>query len=150
GHAMALAAAVLAAGCGNSVQSGNTGGGSTGGGGSQAAAAATTQAQTTYTTPKASKDIASFSWNLPDGQPTSLGPIKAYRRADNTVRATLCESVQRQTPDFTLSDGLANYKRVNDLTLTYTVRPGVKFSDGKPLPGADVAYSLNRNRQTKL
>jgi peptide/nickel transport system substrate-binding protein len=146
--ATALLAAVLAAGCGKSVQTGANGGG--GGAGAQASPAATTQAQTTYTTPAATKDIDSFTWDLPYGEPTSLDPIKSYGDSENTVLANLCESLQRQNPDFTLSDGLATYKRVDDLTLTYTVRPGVKFSDGKPLTGADVAYSLNRNRQTKL
>ena len=31
-------------------------------------------------------------------------------------------------------------------TLTFTLRPGVKFSDGKPLVAADVVFSINRAR----
>ncbi len=28
-------------------------------------------------------------------------------------------------------------------TLTFTIRPGVKFSDGKPMTAADVAFTFN-------
>jgi peptide/nickel transport system substrate-binding protein len=33
----------------------------------------------------------------------------------------------------------------NQLTYTFHIRPGVEFSDGKPLTAADVVYSLDRN-----
>lgn len=37
----------------------------------------------------------------------------------------------------------------NKLTWTFTLRKGVKFSNGKPLTAADVAFSINRARVSK-
>jgi peptide/nickel transport system substrate-binding protein len=36
----------------------------------------------------------------------------------------------------------------DNLTWTFTLRPGVKFSDGTPLTAADVAFSVNRARKS--
>jgi len=44
--------------------------------------------------------------------------------------------------DYTLSP--------DKLTWTFTLRPGVKFSDGKPMTADDVAFSINRARKSKL
>jgi peptide/nickel transport system substrate-binding protein len=44
--------------------------------------------------------------------------------------------------DYTLSS--------DKLTWTFTLRPGVKFSDGKLLTADDVAFSINRARKSKL
>ncbi len=40
-------------------------------------------------------------------------------------------------------DIATSWKAVNPTTYTYTIRKGVKFSDGKPLTANDVVYSLN-------
>jgi peptide/nickel transport system substrate-binding protein len=66
------------------------------------------------------------------------------------VLANLCESLQRQNPNFTLGPGLAAYRRASATSLVYTLHPNVKFWDGRPLTSADVAYSLNRNLDPKL
>jgi peptide/nickel transport system substrate-binding protein len=159
-RSLALAAAGLialaagAAGCGAAAPSSTSTGG--GGGASSATPAATAtnatggDPQSNYTTTAAKGDVPSFTWNLPYGEPTSLDPAKSYGDSENTVLANLCESLQRQNPDFSLTDGLATYKQASPTSLVYTLKPNVTFWDGKPLTAADVAYSLNRNLDTKL
>jgi peptide/nickel transport system substrate-binding protein len=147
---VALLGAGALAGCGASVSSPD--GGSGGGDGSSSAAPAVVvnKAATTYTTKPASGPISSFTWDLPYGEPTPLDPAKSYGDSNNTVLANVCESLQRQNPNFTLSAGLAIYRRASPTKLVYTIRKGVRFSDGHPLTTADVAYSLNRNMNRKL
>ena len=45
---------------------------------------------------------------------------------------------------------LSSWKTVSPLEYQYTVRSGVKFSDGNPVTAADIAYDLNLNFNTKL
>lgn len=154
GRTLALAVGLLvgtaaAGGCGAAPKS-SSGGGSGNAGGTPATDATVSSAQTVYTTTPPKGDVSSFTWNLPYGEPTSLDPIKAYGDSENTVLANLCESLQRQRPDFSLGEGLATYRRASPTSLVYTLRPGVRFSDGKSMTAADVAYSLNRNLDAKL
>ncbi|MBK5232909.1 MAG: ABC transporter substrate-binding protein [Thermoleophilia bacterium] len=129
---------MIGAGCGKSSNSDDSGSG------------LTNSAQDVYTTSAASGDIDKFSWNLPNGEPTSLDWILDYGDSENTVLANLCEGLQRQNPDFSITDGLALFKRVDPLTFVYTIRSGVKFTDGNPLTAEDVAFSLNRNLDPAL
>lgn len=141
GLAAAIAVvAVLGSGCGASA------GGSSDGDG----AADDQKAQTTYSTKAPTGAIDGFTWGLPYGEPQSLDPIKSYGDSENTVLANVCESLQRENPDLSISDGLATFKQQSPTTLVYTVRPGVTFSDGKPLTADDIVYSLERNRDEQL
>jgi peptide/nickel transport system substrate-binding protein len=45
---------------------------------------------------------------------------------------------------------LSSWKTVNPLEYQYTVRSGVRFSDGHPVTAADIAYDLNLNFNKKL
>ncbi len=45
---------------------------------------------------------------------------------------------------------LSSWKTVSPLEYQYTVRPGVKFSDGNPVTAADIAYTLNLQLNPKL
>jgi peptide/nickel transport system substrate-binding protein len=45
---------------------------------------------------------------------------------------------------------LSSWKTVSPLEYQYTVRPGVKFSDGNPVTAADIAYTLNMQLNPKL
>jgi len=103
------------------------------------------------TTPAATGDVASFTWNLPDGEPSSLDPIKDYNYSENTVLANICQGLLIEKPDLSLAPGLASsYANPSPTRWVYTLRSGVKFSDGKPLTAEDVVYSLERNRDAKL
>lgn len=103
-------------------------------------------AQTVFTTPAPRGEIDSFTWNLPNGEPSSLDAIKSYDYSNNTVLANMCESLLRQGPDFGLAPSLASaYRRVDPMTWVYTIRSGVRFWDGRPLTADDVVFSLSRN-----
>ena len=45
---------------------------------------------------------------------------------------------------------LSSWKSVSPLEFQYTVRPGVKFSDGNPVTAGDIAYTLNLQLNPKL
>jgi peptide/nickel transport system substrate-binding protein len=44
---------------------------------------------------------------------------------------------------------IASWKAVNPTTYTYTIKPGIRFSDGTTMKASDVAFSLNVHRDTK-
>ena len=50
--------------------------------------------------------------------------------------------------DFAVIPGLAESWEISDdgLTVTYTFREGLQWSDGEPLTAEDVAYTINRSR----
>jgi peptide/nickel transport system substrate-binding protein len=62
----------------------------------------------------------------------------------------LCESLLRLNSDFSISPALATPANPDPTTWEYTLRKGVTFWDGRPLTAEDVAYSLNRNLDTKV
>jgi peptide/nickel transport system substrate-binding protein len=95
-------------------------------------------------TPPGTKPLDTLTWNLPY-EPLSVDPIKAFNYAENTVVANMCDSLMRLTPDLKITPGLAERVDSPDpLTQVYTLRPDVKFWDGKPMTAGDVAYSINR------
>lgn len=103
------------------------------------------------TTPPASGRLDSVKWNLPYGEPTTLDWIHAGAFSENGVLANLCESLIRLGKDYRYEPGLAEkWSSPNPTTWVYDLRPGLRFSDGKPLTTEDVVYSLNRSRQPKL
>ncbi len=61
---------------------------------------------------------------------------------------TLPTLTNKAAKDFAIEPGLATaWKQSDDgLTVTYTLRAGMKWSDGEPLTADDVAYTLNRSR----
>ncbi len=54
----------------------------------------------------------------------------------------------RTADDMTVAPGLAESWEVSDdgLTVTYTLREGLVWSDGEPLTADDIAYTINRSR----
>ncbi len=63
----------------------------------------------------------------------------------NLQYATLTD---KAADDFAVTPGLAESWEVSDdgLTVTYTLREGLQWSDGEPLTAEDVAYTINRSR----
>lgn len=112
------------------------------------ASAPPSSATTTLTTltPKGGGKVASITWDLFEGEPTSLDFVKAGNYSPDEVVANLCDNLLRLNPDYTTSPGLATSVEQPDNThYVYTIRQGVHFTDGKPLTAEDVAFSLNRN-----
>ena len=79
----------------------------------------------------------------------SMNPVRgvtvAAYEAWNMVYPTLTDKAAK---DFGVIPGLATKWEGSDdgKTWTYTLRPGMKWSDGQPLTAEDVAYTINRSR----
>jgi peptide/nickel transport system substrate-binding protein len=141
--AAAAIAALVVAGCGGSSSGGGSGSSGTTGG--------VPPVGTATTSPAATGDASTVTWDLPNGEPISLDAIKDYDYSENTVLANMCESLLRQNQDFTLAPSLASsYTHPDPTTYVYKIRSGVKFWNGQPLTPSDVVYSLERNTNTKL
>ena len=103
------------------------------------------------TTPPATGAVDAVTWDLPYGEPSSLDWLHAAAYSENTVLANLCEGLLRETPDLKIEPSLASaFSNPNPTTWTYTLRSGVKFTDGTPMTAADAVYSLKRNMDPKL
>ncbi|HEV7941636.1 MAG TPA: ABC transporter substrate-binding protein [Solirubrobacteraceae bacterium] len=63
-----------------------------------------------------------------------------------SIESLAVQSLVELEPDGKIKPGLASsIEHPNATTYVYNIRPGVKFSDGKPLTVADVVFSLQRN-----
>jgi len=84
------------------------------------------------------QDIDSFN-------PTVGYTVAAYE-AWNIHYATLTDKAAK---DFAVTPGLAESwtGSADKQTWTYKLRPGMKWSDGKPLTSEDVVYTINRGRE---
>jgi peptide/nickel transport system substrate-binding protein len=136
--AFALAAVMLAAGCGKSASTSTPAQQSPG---TQSLATSTPAAKGAYS--------GKVTWAL-YRDVDSLDPIIAFDYPENTVIASMCDTLIRQSPTGVVGPGLSTLTYTNPTTLVFNIRPGVTFWDGKPLTSADVVYSLDRQRDPKL
>lgn len=146
-----LPAAVLAVALGGAACSS---GGTPAAGGGSSSAGGTTQpssAGLVATSPPAKGDLDTLTWDLPSGEPTTLDYVKAGDYSPDTVISNLCDSLLRLKPDFTYGPNLATswHYGAGHKSLTFSLRPDVKFWDGHPLTAQDVAYSMLRNTDPK-
>ncbi|UWS02118.1 ABC transporter substrate-binding protein [Phaeobacter inhibens] len=84
---------------------------------------------------------------------TLIDPIYADRNPDIWMVGSLFDTLLRPSQDGnSVVPGLAESYAVSDdgTTVTLTLREGIKFSDGTPLAGEDVVFSLNRARDADL
>jgi len=146
GRPAALAAA--AAGLALAAAACSSGGSSPSG---PSASGGTTPAKLVAVSPAAKGSLASLTWDLPTGEPTTLDYVKAGDYSPDMVISNLCDSLLRLHPDFSIGPNLATSWSYGPghLTLTFTLRTGVTFWDGHPLTASDVAYSLLRNMNPK-
>lgn len=79
--------------------------------------------------------------------PTTMDPIASNLTDDNDAIRQICEGLvesvsnsKEPKPDLATSWTISP----NGTTYTFHIREGVKFSNGEPLTGKDVAYSLGR------
>ncbi|MBN9613903.1 MAG: ABC transporter substrate-binding protein, partial [Actinobacteria bacterium] len=100
-------------------------------------------------TPAGTKEHGPITWGVYRDVQT-LDPIFSFDYPDHTAIALMCETLVRQNPDSTLTDGLATPSRPDDLTLVLDINPKATFWDGKPVTAEDVVYSLERQRDPKL
>jgi peptide/nickel transport system substrate-binding protein len=140
---LALAAAVLASGCGEGKAKTTSG--------STAEPFHPAGIAITPTTPPATKQVSRVTWDEPYGEPPSLDPLKSYALPANTVLSNTCDALLRTGPDLKLQPGLAtSWTHPTPTTTVFKIRQGVHFWDGSPLTTNDVVYSLNRQLDPKL
>jgi peptide/nickel transport system substrate-binding protein len=83
--------------------------------------------------------------------PTTLDPANTIIAGDIYTLDKIFEPLFITSPAGKLTPWLATSYTVSkdNKTFTFNLRPGVKFSDGKPLTPADVVFSINRARTDK-
>lgn len=82
-----------------------------------------------------------------------IDPIYADRNPDIWMVGSLFDTLLRPSPDGkTVSPGLAKSYEVSEdgKTVTLSLQEGLTFSDGSPLTGSDVIFSLDRARNADL
>src|SRR5579871_6063419 len=100
-------------------------------------------------TPAGTRPVSSVVWAT-NRDVTSLDPIYSGGYPEYTTDSLMCESLLRQAPSGLLQPGLATVSNPSPTTLVFTLRPGVRFWDGRPVTSADVVYSLERAASPKL
>jgi peptide/nickel transport system substrate-binding protein len=123
--------ALLAAACGRSASAGNS------------SSNLVSPTRLVTTTAAGTKPVSSVTWAVYPAV-TSLDPIFAFNRPENTAISLMCESLLLQAPDSSIHPGLATVSTPSPTTMIFTLRPGVKFWNGDPVTPADVVYSLDR------
>ena len=80
--------------------------------------------------------------------PTTLDPANTIIAGDIYTLDKILEPLYITSPAGQLVPWLASSYTVSSdhKTFTFTLRPGAKFSDGKPLVAEDVVFSINRAR----
>jgi peptide/nickel transport system substrate-binding protein len=101
------------------------------------------------TTQAATTEVDSVTWAVYRDVQT-IDPIYVFDYPDNAAVSLLCESLSRQQPDGTITDGLATLSKPDDKTLVYAINPAATFWDGTPVTADDAVFSLNRQRDPKL
>lgn len=91
---------------------------------------------------------STLTWALP-APPTSLDMYSDFSTTSDTVIELISEGLVT-LHDLKLEPDLAtSWKEISTSKYVYTIRKGVRFSDGKPVTTADIIYSLERNTGPK-
>lgn len=96
-------------------------------------------------TPEAKGPLDEVHWGI-QPEPRTIDAAKSFTYTSNQILANVCDSLMRQNADYSVTPALAeSVDQVDDLTLVYTLRPGVLFHDGTTMTADDVVASLSRN-----
>jgi len=77
--------------------------------------------------------------------PTSTDPHYHNLTPNNALSAHIYDTLVRRDPQSRPVPGLAlSWKLIDDTTWEFKLRPGVKWHNGEPFTGEDVAYSIAR------
>lgn len=85
-------------------------------------------------------------------EPTQLDPDQLKSGNDSFFTRNVFDLLYNRDPDGKLVPGIATAYKVSPdgKTYTFTLRKGVKFSDGTPVTAEDVAFSFKRYADPKL
>jgi peptide/nickel transport system substrate-binding protein len=78
--------------------------------------------------------------------PISLDPHLQNEILTHAVLGNVYETATAFDLDAHVHPGLATWENPDDLTCRLHIRPGARFSDGRPVEAADLAFSLERAR----
>src|SRR5712691_11783248 len=143
GAALAAAAALVLAACGGSAGGGGGGGG---GGGSNGSGA-----------PKPGVATGTLRGTMSSGAIDTIDPNRWWFAVTWGLANALCTTLVRYgdqpgVAGTQIVPGTASLPKITDngKVYTFTMRPGAKFSDGKPITPADVKYSFERLMNPKV
>lgn len=86
---------------------------------------------------------ATLNYALPY-DPSSLDLTRFYDVNSPTIISATQDTLERMSMSGALSPDLAgSVSQPNPTTIVYTLRPGIRFSDGSPLTAADVVWSVD-------
>ncbi len=109
---------------------------------SSSAAAKPTTAPTTAAASAGTKDTLTVAIN---GEPANLQPAQPVGRLNELVNALIYDSLTTRDPQGNLIAALAqSWKRVDDNTWEFKLRPGVKFHNGDALTSDDVKFTYEQ------
>jgi peptide/nickel transport system substrate-binding protein len=85
------------------------------------------------------------------GLPHTINPILAVTDVDRDIASVVYSGLTRYQNGNIVPD-LAQSWSVSDdgLTYTFTLKPGIEFQDGSPITTADIAYTIEKVRDTAL
>ena len=88
-------------------------------------------------------------------EPSSLNPMVGYLATDYTLWAMTYDipinfSTKDFSPDLEHSTVLSVDASADNMTFTYTIRDGMKWSDGQPFTANDFAWTLNFYKQHNI
>lgn len=86
-----------------------------------------------------------------EGDVRGLEPALSYDFTANPVVCNISEPLMRFTPEGGLEPHLAeSFEQTDEVTYVYTLREGIKFSDGSPVTIDDVIASIARVRDPEV
>ena len=99
--------------------------------------------------PTSDAQLDTLGWALPSSIPT-LDVAKDFRDPTLTAASLTLEPLVVVDTDLKLQPWLATLSQPSPTSLVFTLRDGVKFTDGTPLTPADVVWSIQRHLDPKL
>ncbi|MDR2103362.1 MAG: ABC transporter substrate-binding protein [Treponema sp.] len=85
------------------------------------------------------------------GEPTSLDPASSNSLIIGQVLSAFCDPLLRENPDGTIDPCLAvSWEILDDTSIRFHLRQGVKFHNGNAFTAEDVLYSFARAKKNPL
>lgn len=114
------------------------------------ASGAPVAADSNYTimTPAPTSNAGDITWAT-YREVQTLDPIQGFDYPENTIDPLLCDSLLRQTPDQTTTNGLATLTTPSTTEYDFEINANAKFWDGTPVTSADAVFSLKRAADPK-
>lgn len=117
--------------------------GLTAGCGSSSSPEPTAEIETVPQSPTGSDAVASITWNMGSGEPSTLFPPNVPTYSGMALVSNLCDSLLSLDEDGTIIPGLATVEMTTATRAVFTIRGNPTFWDGTPLTSDDIVYSMN-------